>query len=270
VDHLILNEFCKNVDAYRISAFMYKDSDSNGGLLTMGPIWDFNLSFGKAWFSQDLYQTEGWQIDYRETHPSDRWQVPFYWEQISRDPAFGLKVEKRWLELRGDVLGRERLFQIIDLLVDTLAEARVRNFQRWPESAPDHSYEVEIQMMKNWIIDRLDWIDGHLGELTSAGSQRIPAAMADTPALEQNYPNPFNSTTTINFMLPQAEHVVLKVYAITGAEVRTLINDVKSAGITSASWDGRDDGGHMVASGTYIYQLSHPGERISKKMALLR
>jgi len=46
VDVLLLNELSKNVDAYRLSAFMYKDRDSKGGRLTMGPIWDYNHAFG--------------------------------------------------------------------------------------------------------------------------------------------------------------------------------------------------------------------------------
>jgi len=60
VDHFIVNEFCKNTDSYRISFFMHKDRDSIGGKLQAGPAWDFNLSFGKAYYDFDMYVTEGW------------------------------------------------------------------------------------------------------------------------------------------------------------------------------------------------------------------
>jgi hypothetical protein len=79
VDHFILCEFTKNVDSYRISAFMYKDIDSKNGRLTMGPIWDMHLSMGRAFFEQDEGLYQGWQIDYGTTHPSDSYMVPIWW-----------------------------------------------------------------------------------------------------------------------------------------------------------------------------------------------
>ncbi len=69
--------------------------------------------------------------------------------------------------------------------------------------------------------------------------------------LEQNYPNPFwggvalreISATTIRYQLPQTMQVVLKIYSISGQEVRTLINERQPAGVNSVVWDGRDQFG---------------------------
>jgi spore coat protein CotH len=48
IDYFIINEVTKNVDAYRLSTFLHKQRDSDGGKLVMGPIWDYNLGFGNA------------------------------------------------------------------------------------------------------------------------------------------------------------------------------------------------------------------------------
>ncbi|MBK8601333.1 MAG: CotH kinase family protein [Flavobacterium sp.] len=45
IDYFLLNELTKNVDAYTLSTFFFKDKDSNGGKLQMGPNWDYNLAW---------------------------------------------------------------------------------------------------------------------------------------------------------------------------------------------------------------------------------
>ena len=48
MDLYIINELSRNIDGYRLSTYMYKDRDDNGGKLSMGPLWDYNLAFGNA------------------------------------------------------------------------------------------------------------------------------------------------------------------------------------------------------------------------------
>jgi len=89
-------------------------------------------------------------------------------------------------------------------------------------------------------------------------------------ALEQNYPNPFNPQTTIRYQLPKAAHVVLKIYNLSGQEVRTLVNARQPAGVNAVVWDGRDEFGKEVSSGVYIYRLQ-TGESVqSRKMSFVR
>ena len=171
-DHFIINEYAKNVDAYRLSAFLYKDKDSKDGKLKAGPIWDFNLSFGKAWFYEDLFLTQGWQVNYNSWRPGDGYKVPFWWEKLARDNHFESKVITRWQELRQDILSTETIFACIDSLVSEIAEARVRNFQRWPAPAENHSYELEILQLKSWIIARTEWVDNNLSLLSALPSQQ--------------------------------------------------------------------------------------------------
>lgn len=69
-------------------------------------------------------------------------------------------------------------------------------------------------------------------------------------ALEQNYPNPFNPSTLIRYDLPQAGHVRLEVYDVLGRRVDVLVDEIKSAGHHSITWDAS-----YQASGLYIYRL---------------
>jgi len=88
--------------------------------------------------------------------------------------------------------------------------------------------------------------------------------------LAQNYPNPFNPNTTIDFSLPEAQHVTLEVVNIQGQVVRTLVDDVRSAGDHSVEWDATSDNGNRVASGVYFYRLSAGDHVASRKMTLLK
>ncbi len=73
----------------------------------------------------------------------------------------------------------------------------------------------------------------------------------DSYNLYQNYPNPFNPTTTIEFEIPKASNVTLKIFNIIGEEVTTLVSDRLTAGSYTYEWDASS-----VASGIYMYRLS--------------
>ncbi len=91
---------------------------------------------------------------------------------------------------------------------------------------------------------------GNASALTNA--QNVPAKYA----LSQNFPNPFNPQTMIQYQLPEANHITLKIYNLFGQEVRTLVAGQRKAGYHTEIWDGRDDFGRRVASGMYFYRLS--------------
>ena len=88
--------------------------------------------------------------------------------------------------------------------------------------------------------------------------------------LSPNYPNPFNSKTTIEYALPQANHVHLAVYNVLGQVVRVLVNDFKPPGYHRVYWDGRNTEGYEVASGMYTYRIKAGTFVQVHKMLLLR
>jgi flagellar hook assembly protein FlgD len=70
--------------------------------------------------------------------------------------------------------------------------------------------------------------------------------------------------------LPKGEYVELKVYAITGEEVKSLVDGWLEEGFHTYIWDGRDQIGKKVASGIYIYSLKTGEQRLVKKMLLAK
>jgi len=85
-----------------------------------------------------------------------------------------------------------------------------------------------------------------------------------------NYPNPFNPETTIKLDLPESGKITLKVYNTKGQLVNTLIDNFKTAGISTVVWNGTDDDGIQVSSGIYFYKLESLGYTEVKKMVLMK
>ena len=89
-------------------------------------------------------------------------------------------------------------------------------------------------------------------------------------ALAQNFPNPFNASTTIAFQLALPSQVELSIYSISGQRVRSLISDSLPAGHHRLQWDGRNERGEPVASGTYLYQLLAGDFVATRQLMLLK
>ena len=97
-----------------------------------------------------------------------------------------------------------------------------------------------------------------------------PVEVAHTFQLQPNYPNPFNPSTTIHYAMEQAGTVELSIYDLLGRKVRSLVQENKPAGAYSVLWNGRDDAGRLVASGSYFYQLRVGAFISTKRMLLLK
>jgi hypothetical protein len=87
--------------------------------------------------------------------------------------------------------------------------------------------------------DLLTWV-------SSSGST-IPQELT----LHQNYPNPFNPTTVVSYQLSTASHVDLRIYDVLGREVAVLVNQEKTAGKYTATWNATS-----MPSGVYFYKLT--------------
>lgn len=84
-------------------------------------------------------------------------------------------------------------------------------------------------------------------------------------SMSQNYPNPFNPTTKINFAIPKQGLVTLKVYDMLGKEVKTLVNEVKSAGSYTVDFNGS-----QFSSGVYFYKIQTSEFTEVKRMMLVK
>lgn len=92
-----------------------------------------------------------------------------------------------------------------------------------------------------------------------------PAMAAASYSLSQNYPNPFNPATNITFMLPGAEQVSLQVFDVTGRLAAVLLDERRSAGSHTVSWDASG-----MASGVYMYRITAGSFVKTKSMILLK
>lgn len=107
------------------------------------------------------------------------------------------------------------------------------------------------------LIDHLSFTDPSAVEQISG----LPKDFS----LSQNYPNPFNPTTNIEYTIPEASFVQLKVYDILGNEVATLVNEEQSAGTYRADFIANN-----LASGLYIAKLQAGNYSQTIKMSLLK
>ena len=83
--------------------------------------------------------------------------------------------------------------------------------------------------------------------------------------LYQNYPNPFNPATNINFAIPKASLVVIKVFDLLGREVETLVNEEKAAGSYNIQFNGSS-----FSNGIYFYRMQAGDFTQTNKMILLK
>lgn len=89
-------------------------------------------------------------------------------------------------------------------------------------------------------------------------------------SIKQNYPNPFNPDTKIDFNIPKSGNVKIEIFNILSQKVRTLVNQEFNAGSYSATWNGRNDFGKQLSSGTYFYSIESGTFRMIKKMILMK
>ena len=85
-------------------------------------------------------------------------------------------------------------------------------------------------------------------------------------SISQNYPNPFNPETRFQYNIPADGVVSINVYDILGKKIKTLVNQLKSAGVYTETWSGQNDNNQMVSSGVYFYQVKVGDKQITKKM----
>ena len=100
------------------------------------------------------------------------------------------------------------------------------------------------------------------------------ALIPDAFIISQNYPNPFNSSTTINYDIPESQHIAIRIYDIRGRLIKTLIDEHQNAGYKSITWDGTNEDNEKVSAGVYFYQIhtssSLSGDSFTKSKKLLK
>jgi len=124
----------------------------------------------------------------------------------------------------------------------------------------------------------------YIGEFAAFGNPTIPKIVAawgenstnvkaenfihpQQIRLFQNYPNPFNPVTSIVYLVPRKEHVLLKVYDVLGREVATLVDEIKDAGFYHFPFSILH---YPLRSSVYFYQLKAGNRVETKKMVYIK
>jgi hypothetical protein len=95
-------------------------------------------------------------------------------------------------------------------------------------------------------------------------------AIANGFDLSANYPNPFNPDTQFDISLPGFGRVRVDIFNALGQQIRVLLDERLASGTYAIRWDGRDNTGSLVQSGTYFYRLTSPEGIKVRKMILLK
>ena len=270
IDVSIVSEISKNVDAYRLSAYMYKNKNSVDSLLYMGPIWDYNLAFGNADYYNG-WDINGWQVK-NDIPENDNFIIPFWWQTIWDDQIFRDLYYQRWETLRQTVLSVDSIYNAIDSAVSLIEEAQERNFQRWPilneyiwpNAFVGGNYFSEVNYLKNWISDRIDWMDQQFLEVKDDN------VLSLLYTLNNPFPNPFNPTTNLEYILSKDEIVDVSIYDISGRLVCNIYKGRQSAGYNSVLWDATNYQTKRVPSGVYFFIVNVSDLKQSKKIILLK
>ncbi len=145
----------------------------------------------------------------------------------------------------------------------------------------------EIVLNDGYLVDpaRVSWTDNTVEPVTTymyslvvVGENNVeyrsPSVSVTTLPMEmlldQNVPNPFNPSTSISFVVPRSSRTRLTVYDVSGALVKTLFDEVVSAGQVTVQWDGTNSTGERVSSGAYFYRLITDNKSTTRKMLLLK
>lgn len=149
IDFHVLELLSGNVDALVLSTYFHKP---RGGRITFGPHWDFDRALGS--------------IDERDAYPRQWITGPFFggqwWPRLFSDPDFWQLWVDRWQELRGSHFALTNLSRLIDQLCAEVREAQPREYDRWGLQPRGGSYDGEIRHMKDWLSNRIDFIDAQL------------------------------------------------------------------------------------------------------------
>ncbi|HAB16723.1 MAG TPA: hypothetical protein DCE44_09770, partial [Verrucomicrobiales bacterium] len=176
IDAQWLLEIAKQVDGYVFSTYFHKDRD---GRLRAGPLWDFNISLGNADYGTGDRAT-GWLYDvpngvgqnwYPRLHLDSNYKLAHwdrYWEMrrtIFASNAVNATIEGHMATLLDGYSG----------LVSNRAPVEIQNpvarhFRKWPRLGvrdwPNppaetriRTWQAEVEYMRNWLQQRLEWLD---------------------------------------------------------------------------------------------------------------
>lgn len=180
VDHGLMNVLSFNVDALRLSAYLYKE---RGKPFEYGPLWDCDRCMESTDNRDDSPEVWG-----------DNFFTYTWWRDMFRDPNFWQLYVDRWAEFRRDVFSEEGLDRLIDRQAVQVEESSSRNIAKWRQNprtasqspfksgALDGTWRGEVEHMRTWLHARAEFMDSNFVQPPSVFVGTEPVA-ADASGL---------------------------------------------------------------------------------------
>ena len=277
VDYFLVNEITRNVDAYRLSFYLYKDKDSKDNRLK-ATVWDFNFALGNANYYAGQ-ETAGWNIDQLTAAGfNDSFRPPFWWKKLRQDKRFMLRAALRWQAMRTAGWRAEKLASYIDSLALELGAAQARNFARWPilgqtiepNAFVGQSHQEEIDYLKSWLATRAQWMDRAFAEIVAAADSSDFVFPPQQSFLYPSYPNPFRTESTIRYDLLQPTNVEIAIFNSVGQRVTMLVDEPRPAGTHTVVWRKTNAADLATASGVYYVRMRAGAYTETRKLLLVK
>ena len=116
------------------------------------------------------------------------------------------------------------------------------------------------------VQDSVEWF-GDYTENVEVGAEESPYVPS---GYSLSVASPSSEKATIKYGMPRAGQVTLKVYNVNGQFVRTLVNEVQKPRNYTLTWNGKDNSGKEVSTGTYFCKLETGTFRSTEKLQLIR
>ncbi len=167
IDFMLVAEYSSNVDVYKLSTFFHKDRK---GKLRAGPVWDYNLAYGHDEFG-NRSRYDVWQFDNNDNNGSK------FWKDMFDTDMFRCCMAKRWFEVTapGMPMNYAVICDRIDEIDEWIAEGVARDNQRWHQM---NQHASEVQAMKTWIQQRINWLNQNIGSTNSCNADIPPLVIS--------------------------------------------------------------------------------------------
>ena len=177
--------------------------------------------------------------------------VMLEWETSTETNNLGFEIERARLTDNSEINNTE--FHLIGFVQGSGTTTNPNRYSFTDEELLSGVYQY-----------RLKQID-YDGSFKYSGTVELNLIAVNDFRLEQNYPNPFNPSTTISYQLPKAEFVTVKIFDTIGNEVKTIVKEIKPAGVHEVNFDASH-----LSSGIYLYRIDAGTFHQSKKMLLVK
>lgn len=259
VDYYIINEYFKTIDFWFSSYFYYKNN-----IIYAGPSWDHDLSSGNC---DDNYYGKD-----NRNPLTVKAATSHYYVELLKNPEFKMKIYNRYQEIRPIL---ESLYiddGYIDNQINEYNDAINRNYNLWNvsskystfEKKPDATYEDNVSYLKDWLSQRLIWMDTYVSKL--ADIQDEPTIIDGTPYILNNNKELIYNNTVPHILINQvyggkkkesyASHSFIELYNPLDEEVDlsgwSLQYRSSIDGGDNASWNKLDITGTIPAKSSYL------------------